>query len=524
MKNYFIVLLLVLSFGTAFADNQDWKEYSYTKFIVSTKNVLGISEATGEISVRTGLNSLDEKNFRYKVIRIKQLFKPQNSDMALYNELGLGRIYVFYVQSNQTIDMKHLINEYSNDTNVLYSEPVFIGHSAGMRDYNHIKPQSLKSQLMPNDPLFYMQWHLKNTGIITTTSGASAKIGADVNMENAWELETGSDDIIVAILDSGIRDDHPELKGRIWINKNEIPNNGIDDDNNGYVDDVRGWNFTEDDNNPEDGFGHGTNIASVIGENSNNNVGYAGINFRCKLMNCKNLTDDNRGDYDWWIESIKYAVDNGARIINMSEGGEDFSKTLKTAIDYAVRKGVFVVTAMMNKNDGKNYYPASYQGVFAVGATDTDDKRCKRFTWGGGSCWGNHIKVVAPGNKIYGLDNNDVNNYDISWSGTSQSAAIVSGIASLLLAQNPKRTIDDLSRIITATAVDGIGDPREDTPGWDKYMGFGRVDAYAALMYEYKGKEKIIQNNNNSVIEQPEGQVNNKRKAKSIEERRAVLK
>ena len=530
MKKSVGVLLFLLSFQYLYADDTDWREYSYTKFIVQTKTELGISEATGNISIKTNYLTLDEKNFHYNIIKIKQLFKSQNSDISLYNGLGLGRIYVFYLQANQSIDIRQLVDSYNSDSNVVYCEPVFIGHSAGKRDINQFVFRGDKNMFTPNDNEFYMQWYLNNSGSISTTSGASAKIGADINMLNAWDLETGSEDVIVAILDSGIKDDHPELKGRIWRNAKEIPNNDYDDDNNGYIDDDRGWNFADDNNNPLDGFGHGTNIASVIGENSNNYVAYAGINFKCKLMNCKNLTDDNRGEYDWWVESIKYAVDNGARILNMSEGGEDYSKTLKKAIDYALGRGAFIVTAMMNKGDNKNYYPASYPGVFAVGATDTDDRRCTRFTWGGGSCWGKHIKVVAPGNKIYGLDNTNDFKYNVSWSGTSQSTAIVSGIASLLLAQNINRTKEDLSNIITATAVDRVGDSREDKPGWDQYMGFGRVDAYAALMYEYD-KNKIDNENikvktddiKNSVDENPvkNAAVEKKQRktAKSLEEK-----
>ena len=209
-------------------------------------------------------------------------------------------------------------------------------------------------------------------------------------------------------------------------------------------------------------------------------------------MNCKNLNSYNSGEYDWWSESIKYAVDNGADIINMSEGGDDYSKVLKTAIEYALESGVMVVAAMMNKGDNRNYYPAGFDGVMAVGATDTDDKRCRKFSWGGGSCWGKNISVVAPGNKIYGLDYENTQAYDVFWSGTSQSTAIVSGIASLLLAQNQNRTSDDLSKIIKFTAKDLVGDPREDKPGWDQYYGFGRVDSYAALTYELSDKKEQL--------------------------------
>src|SRR5690606_12321479 len=195
------------------------------------------------------------------------------------------------------------------------------------------------------------------------------------------------------------------------------------------------------DNMPNDGFEHGTNISSVIGASTNNNIGFAGVDQACRLMNLKNLRDDNYGEYYWWSESIKYAVDNGADVINMSEGGDDYSETLQTAVNYALKQGKFIVATMMNKGDDRDDYPASFKGVFAVGATDTDDNRCSSYSWGGGSCYGDHIAVVAPGNKIYGLDYESLSDYSVYWSGTSQSTAIVSGLASLLLAQSTNRTI-----------------------------------------------------------------------------------
>ena len=220
--------------------------------------------------------------------------------------------------------------------------------------------------------------------------------------------------------------------------------------------------------------------------------------WKCKIMVCKNLSDDNSGEYEWWAESIKYAVDNGAKIINMSEGGQEDSKVLRAAIQYAVKKKVLVVAAMMNKANGKNYYPACIEGVMAVGATDTDDKRAEVFSWGGGSCWGNHIAVVAPGNKIYGCDFEDINNYNSTWSGTSQSTAVVSGIASLLLAQDKSRTPEQLRKIICETAIDGVGNNSEDKKGWDKYYGWGRVDAYRALSYERGNNNNRVENDNDN--------------------------
>ncbi len=457
------------------------EKFTTDKFIVKCKNKLKISEATGKISLQTGYSSLDGLISKYNVRNIENIFKCNNGDAALYSEMEMDKYYLFSIDKVSSNEINKISEKFNNDENNYFSELNYIGEAAGRKD-NDISQFS--DQFIPNDEFFYKQWYLQNNGSINPSSKNQSKAGADINMVKAWDIEKGSSDIIVAILDSGIKTSHPELRFRLWTNTNEIPDNGIDDDGNGYVDDYKGWDFAYDDNNTEDGFGHGSNIASIIGSEGNNGIGFAGVNFRCKLMNCKNLSSNNSGEYVWWAESIKYAVDNGARIINMSEGGDTNSKTLKIACEYAIKKGVLINAAMMNRGDNQDYYPASYKGVFAVGATDTDDNRCAKFSWGGGSCWGNNISVVAPGNKIYGVDYEDITNFDSYWSGTSQSTAIVSGLESLLLAQNPNRTDEEVKNIITSTAKDQIGESKEDSPGWDPYYGFGRIDAYLALTYD----------------------------------------
>ncbi|MCE1164736.1 MAG: S8 family serine peptidase [Bacteroidetes bacterium] len=458
--------------------------YTKNKFFVKAKTELGVSEATGKIMQKTGIASIDALNKKYGVKRIERVFELRNGDRELFNKLEMSKIYVMYVDgSDDKID--NIIKDYSSCSDVEYGEPVFTGYAAGRKE----------TEFFPNDTYLSKQWYLNNLGNIKPSSNNAAKVGEDINMLKAWEIEQGSADLIIAILDSGVEDISPDLKGRIWINNKEIPDNGIDDDGNGYIDDYKGWDFAYDDNNTHDGFGHGTNIASVIGANINNSYGFAGINGKSKLMICKNLSDNNTGEYEWWAKSIKYAADNGAKVINMSEGGDDFSKVLKTAVDYAVMRGVFLAAAMMNKGDGNNYYPAAYNGVFAVGATDSDGRRCRRFSWGGGSCYGKHISVVAPGNKIYGLEYTDPYVFDTYWSGTSQSTAIVSGLASLLFSQDKTRSAEDVKTIIKETARDRTGDLSEDKPGWDMYMGWGRVDCFLALTYNNENLRTSIDKN-----------------------------
>ncbi len=493
---YFILIsfLFLLTFAnpreSGTSEGYGKSSYVKNKFFLKTKSELAVSEATGKISVVTGIPSLDKLNSKYKVTKIKRVFELNNGDAEMYRELEMSRIYVVYFENNS--DALSVTDEYTKDSNVEYSEPVFTGTAAGVKE---------RMKLQPNDTYFSLQWYLNNRGNIKPSSGGDAKTGEDVNMLKAWDVETGSEDVIIAILDSGIEDESSDLQGRLWVNKDEIPDNDIDDDRNGYVDDYKGWDFAYDDNSNGDGFGHGTNIASVIGAKTNNSFGFSGINTVSRMMNCKNLSDNNSGEYEWWAQSIKYAVDNGAKIINMSEGGDDFSRVLKTAVDYAVMKGCLLVASMMNKGDGRKYYPASYDGVFAIGATDTDGKRCKRFSWGGGSCYGKHISVVAPGNKIYGVDYENPFNFDSYWSGTSQATAIVSGLGSLLLSQDLGRSGSDLKQIIKETAVDGNGDPAEDKKGFDIYYGYGRVDFFMALTYKDDiTRNKIIENNKETEI------------------------
>ncbi len=302
-------------------------------------------------------------------------------------------------------------------------------------------------------------------------------------MENAWDIEQGDTTIIVGIIDSGTKLDHPEFTGRIWINYSEIPNNGIDDDNNGYIDDVKGWDFANSDNNPTDDHGHGTNVAGIIGANGNNSIGYAGVDWNCKLMTLKGLNNNNSGYYSWWADAIYYGVDNGANVINMSLGGSSTSTTLQNAVNYALNNNVVVVVCMMNTNSNTVYYPAGFTGVIAVGSTNSNDTRSNPFFWSStsGSNYGSHISVVAPGNCIYGLDYQSNTQYGSYWGGTSQAAPHVSGLASLLLAQNPSRTPAQIKSIIETTAEDQVGTISEDTPGWDQYYGHGRINAFNAL-------------------------------------------
>ena len=383
-----------------------------------------------------------------------------------------NRNNIVRLTATSEIDQQEILNVLKENRLVEYAEIDALGNAHG------------ESKVVPSDNQYYKQWAFQNNGNIPFTV---SKTGADIQMEKAWEIEQGDSNVIVAILDSGVKTDHPEFNGRIWKNYAEIPNNGVDDDNNGYIDDIQGWNFADGSNEVNDDSGHGTNIASIIGANGNNGIGYSGIDWNCKLMVLKVLKNDV-GYYSWWANSIYYAVDNGANVINMSLGGDIESQALNEAIQYALDHNVVVVVSMGNNNSDNISYPSNYPGVIAVGATNPDDSRTTSFFWSStsGSNYGNHISVVAPGNYIYGLSNKNNTEFNTYFGGTSQSAAFVSGLASLLIAQTPTITQKDVKELIEKTANDRVGNQKEDIVGWDNYYGNGRINAFEALAVHHE--------------------------------------
>lgn len=404
-----------------------------------------------------GNNKVDSINQKFHALKIKKQSTGRKSKQHIY-----------IIKFPQGTNIQQVIDEYYKTNEIEYAEPDHKGSGGGTQ------------ATIPNDQYYFGQWGLKNDGTFSLSPSIS---GADIDMENAWDIEQGDSNIVVTIIDSGTKLDHPEFTDRIWINYGEIPNNGIDDDNNGYIDDVIGWDFANSDNNPTDDHGHGTNVAGIIGANGNNSIGYAGVDWNCKLMTLKGLDNNNLGYYSWWADAIYYAVDNGANVINMSLGGTSTSTTLQNAVNYALNNNVVVVVCMMNTNSNTVYYPAGFTGVIAVGSTNSNDTRSNPFFWSStsGSNYGSHISVVAPGNYIYGLNYQSNTNYGSYWGGTSQAAPHVSGLASLLLAQNPSRTPAQIKSIIETTAEDQVGTISEDTQGWDQYYGHGRINAFNAL-------------------------------------------
>ncbi len=416
----------------------------------------------------TGISSLDWLSQEYGICEVRPAFRSRPSDQKtahLFNELGLNRIYL--LKSWYCSDPWEMARTYATTPYVEYAEPNFIGEGHATR---------------PNDPRFGEQWALENTGnnAPDPSHGGSPKAGADIDAPKAWGLGKGSDGIVVGILDSGIDWNHPDLDARIWLNADD-PINGVDDDKNGYKDDYRGWDFVNNDNNPMDDHGHGTVTAGIVGAETNNNNRIAGVDWNGKLMACKVLYPwggGTRCHYLDVVEAIEYAVDNGAHVINLSLGFDaDSANVLWDAADYAYRSCVSVVASMGNHDSYTPRYPAGFYNVVAVGATDTDDWRADPFSWGGGSAYGWHIDLVAPGNNILSTIWNDST---AIWSGTSFSAPHVSGTLALLRFEG--LTSFQAERQIWSRTEDRVGKPSEDLPGWDQYHGYGRLNAFYAMV------------------------------------------
>jgi len=245
-----------------------------------------------------------------------------------------------------------------------------------------------------NDPRFGQQWALENTG----QEGGTA--GADIEATGAWSTTTGSKSVIVAVVDTGVDIGHPDLKNEIWTNTREIPNNDVDDDGNGYADDVHGYDFANGDGtvyDREEGDEHGTHVAGIIGAEGNNSIGVSGVNQHVTIMPVKGLNGFGEGDDYSLAQAMKYAVDNGANVINASWGGYDYSDVLKDACDYAASHGVIVSAAAgndANDNDQWGFYPAAFDSatIVSVAATDRNDKLADFSNYGADS-----VDLAAPG-------------------------------------------------------------------------------------------------------------------------------
>ena len=318
---------------------------------------------------------------------------------------------------------------------------------------------------VPNDPLFAQLWAMRNTG---QTGG---RANADIDAVLAWDITTGSDNVIVAVIDTGIDYTHQDLADNMWTNAREIPGNGIDDDRNGFVDDIHGYDFVNDDGDPMDEHSHGTHCSGTIAGRGNNRIGVTGINWQCKVMACRFLDENGSGTTDNAIDAINYAVANGADILSNSWGGGEYSEALAEAISNANDHGVLFVAAA--GNDSRNTdlvpnYPSCYNfaNVIAVAATDHTDALASFSNYGQHS-----VHLAAPGVSIL---SSVLDNAYAKYSGTSMATPHVAGVAALLLAQYPSMSLSELKfRLMwTGDEIDALS---------SKTITGRRLNAYNAL-------------------------------------------
>ncbi len=358
------------------------------------------------------------------------------------------------------------LEELRREPNVAFAELDYAVRATDFRFLPEI------GSLIPNDPAWPSQWG-----------------PTKINAPDAWDVTTGTPETVIAILDTGVQLNHEDVRDNLWTNADEVPGNEVDDDANGKVDDIYGWHFYHkwdgeefvpgEDSNVADDHGHGTHVAGIAGARINNGVGIAGMAGNSQLMVVKVMDSNGDGWYSDLAQGIIYAVDNGARVINLSLGGTPPSQTLQEAVNYAHERGVLLVAASGNTG-GAVLYPAACEHVLAVAATGQDDTAWYR------SNHGPQVDVAAPGVSIYstGWTGECASGY-CRKSGTSMATPHVSGLAALAWSARPDLTAMQVTEIITATTLDVNKDAY---PGRDEYLGWGRIDAGRALSRTMRGE------------------------------------
>lgn len=333
-----------------------------------------------------------------------------------------------------------------------------LGRVPGVR-YVELDANLIRDAAITNDPLASSLWGLDSANDV------------DVNASQAWTITTGSPSVIVAVIDSGIDLNHPDLAGRIWVNPGEIPNNGRDDDRNGYRDDRNGWNFYARNNDVRDLDGHGTHVAGTIAAVANNGLGVVGVAPGVRIMPLKFFGPSGDGAISDAVAAIYYAVANGAKVINASWGGAEYSRSLDDAIGYANSQGVVFVTAAGNStsnNDARPTYPPNiaHPNVLSVAAIDRNGNLASFSNYGART-----VDVAAPGVDI--LSTIPGGRYE-TYSGTSMATPHVAGVVALLASRSPE--------LSAAAIVERVRASAKKLPSLTGKVASGGVaDAYAAL-------------------------------------------
>ncbi|MDN5211557.1 S8 family serine peptidase [Fulvivirgaceae bacterium BMA12] len=389
----------------------------------------------------TGLPGIEElsalikgKKFKKAVPRFQRYHHK-----SLHKQTDLSEIYKITIQDKENLEAK--INQLLTHENVIYAEPYYL-------------PKPL---FIPNDP--------------------SASLGGDqtylsiIDAYNAWEFEKGDSSLIIGVLDTGIDLDHEDLVDNIYYNDND-PINGIDDDNDGYIDNYHGWDFADNDNDPSADFsGHGTSVAGVSSARTDNGIGIAGVGFKSKFLPIK-IFDSENNVFNNGYEAILYAAEQGCQIINLSWGSPGtFSHFAQDVINFVVLDmDVVVVAAAGNTNADLHFYPASYEHVLSVGASNGSDQKANFATYS------HFIDLTAPGSSEYTTKNE--NGYGNS-TGSSFSSPMVAGVAALVRSRYPGLNARQVMEKIRITTDDIYQVAGNET--YFEQLGRGRLNAQSAV-------------------------------------------
>ncbi|HDL19865.1 MAG TPA: PKD domain-containing protein [Nitrospirae bacterium] len=432
-------------------------EYAPDELIVKFKSTVQQDMSAAILTNSVTESSLSELNKKHRVKKATPLFRKRlgkttsdavKSFQAMIEKArsargvpgggkitDLSNIYVLRVEEG--VDILLAVKEYTGDQNVEYAEPNY-------------KVQAL---ITPDDPLFSNLWGLHNTG----QSGGTAD--ADIDAPEAWDIETGSSAVVVAVIDTGVDYNHEDLAANMWTNTGEADcTDGIDDDGNGYIDDCRGWDFANNDNDPYDDNGHGTHCSGTIAAVGDNGIGVAGVNWNLRIMPLKFLTSDGGGYTDDAIAAILYAANMGTMVMSNSWGGGGYSQSLKDAIQAANDAGILFIAAAGNSssdNDNNPNYPSNYDvpNVIAVAATDHNDDLASFSSYGATT-----VDLGAPGVDVYSTIPGNSYGYK---SGTSMATPHVAGVAGLVISQNQSLSaLEVKGRVLLSvdplTSLDGI--------------------------------------------------------------------
>ncbi len=391
---------------------------NYDREAIPGELIVGLRENTASIANITGLASVG--------IQVKRsVLRARSAKSAVLGQPKRKILLVTYADDSKA-GMLRAIEDLRKDANVAYAEPNY----------------RLKAIATPNDPDFGLLYGLHNEG---QTGGSN---DADIDAPEAWDNYTGEHNVIVGIIDTGIDYLHPDLVDNIWTNAGEIPGNSVDDDGNGYVDDVHGYDFANQDSDPYDDHFHGTHVAGTIAASGNNGLGIVGVAWKARLAALKFLDAGGSGSLDAAVEAIAYANAMGFPITSNSWGGGGFSQALKDVIDAGGEQGnLFVAAAGNDYSDNDQYpaYPASYESdnIISVAATNSTDGKADFSNYGAAT-----VDLGAPGVEIYSCAPGQGYQY---LSGTSMATPHVSGAAALLKSFNPQMEYAQIKAALLAS-------------------------------------------------------------------------